>query len=126
MPKRATLTFSSDDAPNIQSEKLYVYYCKYSGRHALTTDCNLAKAPRRRTDQAAVIDTKKHSVKLYTTDGGMKLVKRKAGAIEKQYRFNVGRLQIGYRCLRTGCQPLSVCGPPVFPYTCPVAMLEWR
>ncbi len=43
MPKRHTLTFSSDDAPVVKSSELHVYYCKYSGKHALTTDLDLAK-----------------------------------------------------------------------------------
>lgn len=29
-PKRATLTFSSDEAPDMDVEDLYVYYCKFS------------------------------------------------------------------------------------------------
>lgn len=41
----------------VGDKPLYVYYCKYSGKHALTTDCNLATAPRRRTDHALVLDT---------------------------------------------------------------------
>lgn len=47
MPKRATLTFSSDDAPAVKSQELHVYYCKYSGKHALTTDCDLRKVRAR-------------------------------------------------------------------------------
>jgi uncharacterized protein YggU (UPF0235/DUF167 family) len=73
------------------------YYCKYSGRHALTTDCNLNGAPRRRTDHSLVIDTAKHTARLYTADGGVKLLRRRSGAVEKQYRFNVGKLPVGYR-----------------------------
>lgn len=56
---------------------LYVYYCKYSGKHALTTDCNLSRAPRRGTDHSLVLDTQQHLVKLYTQDGGAKLLRRK-------------------------------------------------
>lgn len=73
------------------------YYCKYSGRHALTTDCNLNLAPRRRTDHSLVIDTQTYTAKLYTADGGVKYLKRRSGAVEKQYRINVGKLPIGYR-----------------------------
>lgn len=43
MPKRATLTFSSDDAVDVKSQELHVFYCKYSGQHAMTTDCDLTK-----------------------------------------------------------------------------------
>jgi hypothetical protein len=97
MPRRATLTYSSEDAPELHSDQLYVYYCKYSGKHALTTDCNLAKAPRRRTDGASVIDTQLYKVKMYTTDGGVKCIKRRSGNIERQLRQNIGVLPIAYR-----------------------------
>ncbi len=46
----------------VGDKPLYVYYCKYSGKHALTTDCNLATAPRRRTDHALVLDTQAGAV----------------------------------------------------------------
>lgn len=65
--------------------------------HALTTDCNLNKAPRRRTDHALVIDTSKCMVKHYGEDGGVKLLKRRSGALEKQYRINIGKLPFAYR-----------------------------
>lgn len=96
-PRRTTLSFSSEDAPALEEAKVFVYYCKYSGRHALTTDCNLNTAPRRRTDHALVIDTARHTAKLYTSDGGVKLLRRRGGAVEKQYRVHVGKLPIGYR-----------------------------
>ena len=77
---------------------LYVYYCKNSGKHALTTDCNLAAAPRRATDHALVLDTQEHMVKLYTTDGGAKFLRRaRTGAVERQFRVNCGGLPIAYR-----------------------------
>ena len=38
-----------------------------------------------------------YQVKLYTTEGGTKLIKRKSGAIERQYRQNVGKLPVAYR-----------------------------
>lgn len=28
MPRRTTLTYSSEDAPDVRSEQIYVYYCK--------------------------------------------------------------------------------------------------
>lgn len=97
MPRRATLTYSSEDALAAQTEQVYVYYCKYSGLHTLTTNCNLSKAPRRRTDGSRVIDTRTFTAKLYTSDGGNKLIKRQSGAIEKQYRYNIGKLPVAYR-----------------------------
>lgn len=62
MPKRATLTFSSDDNQSAAAVDLFVYYCKYSGRHVLTTDCEIDRAPKRRSDEASVIDTEKYQV----------------------------------------------------------------
>lgn len=97
MPKRATLTFSSDDAPNVESEDLFVYYCKFSGRHAMTANCDLRRVPHRRTDNSAVIDTQRYKVRLYATGSGAKLIKRKSGAIERQFRFNLGKLPVAYR-----------------------------
>lgn len=90
------LPYSSEDAPDIVEEELFVYYCKYSGRHVLTTNCNLSKAPRRRTDHSLVLDTEKYAAKLYTTDGGIKLIKRPNGDVEKQYRLNIGQLPVAY------------------------------
>ena len=49
--------------------QVYVYYCQYSGRHALTTSCNLNRAPKRRTDGARVIDTQKDKVRGSTGEG---------------------------------------------------------
>ena len=66
-------------------------------RHALSTDCDLSKAPRRRTDGAIVLDTEFYVTKFYTTDGGVKMIKRQSGSIERQYRVNMGKLPIGYR-----------------------------
>ncbi|BDA44464.1 probable UPF0428 protein CXorf56 homolog at N-terminal half [Coccomyxa sp. Obi] len=97
MPKRTTLTYSSEDAPEVRGNELHVYYCKYSGRHVLTTNCDLSRAPKRRTDGSTVLDTAVYTYKLYTVDGGVKVLKRKNGQIEKQYRQNAGKLPIAYR-----------------------------
>ncbi len=44
-----------------------------------------------------MIDTQVYTAKLYTTDGGAKLIRRPEGHIEKQYRQNLGKLPIAYR-----------------------------
>jgi hypothetical protein len=44
-----------------------------------------------------VVDTEQYQVKLYTTPGGEKLIKRRGGTVEKQYRLNIGRLPVAYR-----------------------------
>jgi uncharacterized protein len=36
-------------------------------------------------------------VKHYGEDGGVKLLRRRSGALEKQYRINIGKLPIAYR-----------------------------
>lgn len=81
-----------------QEDKIFVYYCKYSGRHAMTTDCDIEKLPRRATDGAMVLDRTKYIVRLYTADGGVKYVKRDEGdtTAERQYRLQVGPLPVAY------------------------------
>ena len=98
MPRRSTQNFSSEDAQVAGTDtSVHVYHCKYSGRHALTTDCVLTTTPRRRTDRAHVIDLEKHTVKLYTTDGGVVLLRRPDNRVERQHRYNVGKLPVMYK-----------------------------
>jgi hypothetical protein len=52
--------------------------------------------PRRRTDGARILDKSQHVLKMYTTDGGCKLLRRSNGSIERQYRLNLGVLPIAY------------------------------
>jgi len=61
------------------------------------SDVDIDTLPRRRTDDSRILDTTKHTVRLYTTDGGVKLLRRKDGAVERQYRLNVGKLPVAYR-----------------------------
>ncbi len=63
----------------------------------MTTDCNLFTAPRRNTDHSIVIDTSTFSVKLYAESCGVKFLRRKSGAIEKQYRLQIDAVPIAYR-----------------------------
>jgi hypothetical protein len=42
MPKRATIIFTSNDGPRQEGPGLFVYYCKYSGKHAFTTGARTA------------------------------------------------------------------------------------
>ncbi|GBF95525.1 hypothetical protein Rsub_08506 [Raphidocelis subcapitata] len=97
MPKRTTILYtSSDGLKGAAEDELIIYYCKFSGRHAFTTDVDIDTLPRRRTDGARVLDKGKHMLRLYTTDGGTKLLRRKDGTVERQYRLNVGRLPVAY------------------------------
>lgn len=124
MPKRQTILYTSNDAPRSEGAQLYVYYCKYSGKHAFTTgvhaccccardlalihataaahhtdssqvthrlptmlpaapalDVDIDNLPRRRTDNARILDRNKYTVKLYTSDGGTKLLRRPDGKV---------------------------------------------
>ena len=110
MPKRQTLLYTShdglksgagagggDDGGGAGAGQLVVYYCRFSGRHAFTADVDIDALPRRRTDNARILDTSKHLVRLYTTDGGVKLLRRADGAVERQHRLNIGPLPVAYR-----------------------------
>jgi hypothetical protein len=63
MPKRTTTTYSSEDAVDTD-RRIFVYYCRYSGEPAFITDADLEALPMRKTDNARVIDTQEHHVKL--------------------------------------------------------------
>lgn len=141
MPKRQTILYTSNDAPRTKEAQLFVYYCKYSGKHAFTTgrhgcvclhvclqspqttghcmhglaaavqhtrvaalshplptalahtqhqhhhtDVDIENLPRRRADNSRILDRTKHTIRLYTTDGGTKLLRRPDGKVERQYR----------------------------------------
>lgn len=43
-----------------------------------------------------MLDRNKHTIKLYTTDGGTKVLRRANGKVERQYRLNVGSLPVAY------------------------------
>lgn len=45
-----------------------------------------------------MIDTQRYTVRLYTSSGGVKMIRRHTGAIERQYRLNIGKLPVAYRC----------------------------
>ncbi|KAL0042663.1 hypothetical protein WJX79_007234 [Trebouxia sp. C0005] len=90
MPRRVTLTYSSADAPAVGESRV--------------------------TDGARVIDTKIFTAKLYTTEGGSKLIKRQSGNVEKQYRYNIGKLPVAYRAEPDG-QFLYVIEGAVTSYT---------
>lgn len=68
-PRRTTLTYSSETAIGDAPEtKVFVYYCKYTGKHVLTTECNLKTAPRRSKDHSIYVDTKKYTTRVYNSE----------------------------------------------------------
>lgn len=62
----------------------------------LPADVDIENLPRRRTDNARILDRNKYTIKLYTSDGGTKLLRRPDGKVERQYRLNVGSLPVAY------------------------------
>lgn len=76
MPKRSTATFTSEDGHGADEAPLYVYYCKYSGEHCLITDASLGSLPRRRTDNAMVLDTENAVVRIQAQQQPPKYIKR--------------------------------------------------
>ena len=71
--------------------------CVYPSRHVLSTECDLSKAPRRKTDGSIVLDTEFYAVKLYAKEGGSKLIRRRSGAVERQLGVFLNKLPIAYR-----------------------------
>lgn len=101
MPKRTTHTYSSEDAaPEGPESELFVYYCKHCGAHVLITDTQLQSMPRRKTDQALVLDRNKHLARLNTVEGGKQLLKRGEGKVEKQYRMKCASCEL-FVCYRS-------------------------
>jgi len=80
---------------------LFVYYCRYSGKHAMTTDCDIETLPRRGSDGSYVLDTSRYVTRMYAVDGGEKYVRRGGDAgsdvAERQLRLHVGSLPVAYR-----------------------------
>lgn len=67
-PRRTTIAYSSETAVGEVAEvKVHVYYCKYTGKHVLSTQCNLRTAPRRETDRSIVVDTAKFATRVYNS-----------------------------------------------------------
>lgn len=75
MPRRSTHYYTSENAGPVESDKLYIYYCKFTGKHALTSDVDIESLPRRNTDNAYILDKEKHVFKFYTT-GAIRFVSK--------------------------------------------------
>ena len=60
-----------------------------------------------------MIDTQRYTVRLYTSSGGTKMIRRHNGAIERQYRLNIGKLPVAYRCEPCGCSCETRGCPPL-------------
>jgi hypothetical protein len=123
MPKKATILYTSSDAPRTldagggngggngaqpTTGDLHVYHCRASGRAAFITDADVDALPRRRADGAAILDTTRYTWRPFgeakqgaaappppTT--AAKLVRRADGSVERQFRLCVGPLPFAYR-----------------------------
>ena len=62
------------------------------------TDVDITRLPQRRTDGARIVDLDKHYVKLYTADGGVKLIKRCALWGEVEAKARLGAFTLSYLC----------------------------
>lgn len=69
---------------------------RHSSSPPSPTEVDIDSLPRRRTDGARILDRSKHALKLYTSDGGTKLLRRPDGKVERQHRLNVGSLPVAY------------------------------
>jgi hypothetical protein len=109
MPRRATLTYTSEDArargvdgAPVAASGVRVYYCRSTGAAALATDADLAALPTRRTDGAAILDTTACTLRLYAEPGGTVVLRRRgyggeADSVEVQVRLAVGGVPVAYR-----------------------------
>ena len=100
MPKTTTTFYTSEHASRAEAEtrtKLFVYTCKYTGKHALVTDVSLDDLPKRPRDGSSVLDKGSHRTKLYLADAGLKRIRRESdGKVERQYRLRLGELPVAY------------------------------
>eukprot|EP00850_Spirogloea_muscicola_P016782 SM000139S00099 [mRNA] locus=s139:174862:177132:+ [translate_table: standard] len=88
MPKRTTHTYTSEDG-NVEGMQadLFVYYCRHCGAHVLISDTQLQAMPKRKTDNAYVLDKSKYIAKLNIVEGGKHILKRGDDKFERQYRM---------------------------------------
>ena len=131
MPRVTTQFYSSENASRATEgetggrAKLFVYTCRFTGKHALVTDVSLKSLPLRPRDSASVLDMGKHETKVYLTDGGVKRIKREGdGKVERQYRLNLGELPVAYTFEPDG-KVRTLCSPPPPPSSSP-AMVSGR
>merc|ERR1712083_192520 len=66
------------------------------GKHAITANINIFSLPKRQTDNSYILNKEKYIVKFYTTDGGIKCVKREENKVERQHRMHIGSLTVAY------------------------------
>jgi hypothetical protein len=70
--------------------------CYGAASAGAAADVDIDTLPRRRTDNARIFDKTKHTIKLYTSDAGTKLLRRKDGSVERQNRLSIGSLPVAY------------------------------
>ncbi|KAJ3044592.1 hypothetical protein HDV00_001518 [Rhizophlyctis rosea] len=88
MPKivSSSTVSASTDGVQPNQQKLHTYYCSYCGEFVLIIDKHLRKLPRRKTDNAYIVDRQKHTSKINLATGPVKLLRRPNG-YERQNRY---------------------------------------
>ncbi|GBG61510.1 hypothetical protein CBR_g21852 [Chara braunii] len=100
MPKRTTHTYSSEDAnPEGPNSELFVYYCKHCCAHVLIMDTQLQSLPKRKTDNAYVVDKTKHLARFNVMEAGKQVLKRGESKVERQYRMKCAGCEL-FVCYR--------------------------
>ena len=76
MPKvKKSSQVSSSETSLLKDKRLHVYYC-LCGSYALVSDVLIDRLPKRKTDNAHIINMKTRTMKLNTEAGATKIIKR--------------------------------------------------
>ncbi|CAO3640949.1 unnamed protein product [Cunninghamella blakesleeana] len=83
---------SLDENQDSKRHRLQVYYCLCS-EFLLVINFDLRQLPRRKTDNAIIVDNTKRTYKLTANSNGPVIIKRPDG-FEKQYRYHCPRCEL--------------------------------
>ncbi|KAI8085169.1 uncharacterized protein BX664DRAFT_284237 [Halteromyces radiatus] len=96
MPKivsSSTISSSNfDEGQTDQRQKLQIYYCLCS-EFLLVIDAELQLLPRRKTDNAIIIDNRQRTYKL-TAEAKQPVILKRGEGFEKQYRYHCPRCEL--------------------------------
>ncbi|ORZ07636.1 hypothetical protein BCR42DRAFT_383303 [Absidia repens] len=96
MPKivsSSTVSSSNfDENQNDQRQKLQIYYCLCS-EFLMVIDAELQLLPRRKSDNAIIVDNRQRTYKLNAEPKQPVILKRRDG-FEKQYRYHCPRCEL--------------------------------
>jgi hypothetical protein len=80
-------SYTTEDSALTYEAPLNIYYCSLCGAHLLVTAQEVTKLPRRRTDQAFVLQESEAMFQRYMVAGETVVLRRQAG-LERQFRWN--------------------------------------